>query len=565
MNLYVSPQAPAIAHAAATAILVLHIAGGAGGIVSGFAAMLSRKGGRAHRVAGSVFVVCMLVMSGIASVVAPMLDEDQWTNTTAAVFTFYLTTTAWMTVRRRAGAVGWFEKAAIAVPLGIAAIGLGLALSPALRSPAEDFATVYVFAIVAGLSAAADLNMIRRGGLVGASRTARHAWRMGAALFVAVGSFFLGQQGFLPEAIRGTFVPVAPVLAAIALSLFGYVRARFPRLGRSMAAGLFVLVAAGVGLAGSDADAAGYRAPKTRFGAPDLQGIWTNSSVTMLQRPPIFKGLAATDAEAAMMEGGFRKMVDALISTAPIDPSAPAPPQIKEVDNADFIEMDMHLATLGGQRRTSWIIDPADGRLPFTDAGRARGKAINVDSYDGPEGRPLTERCLTAIGSPEGPPMMNTAFNAHYQIVQTPDHVAILVEMNHDVRIVRLMDRAHPDPAVTSWLGDSVGWWEGQTLVVETTNLSSKSYVGSLGGGFAHSPKMKITERFTRTARDQMLYEFKVEDPDLFKQPWRAEMPMRSAPGPIYEYACHEGNYSLPNALGGAREEERRARAVPQE
>ena len=560
MNLQIDPTAPLILHVVATAALALHIGGGATGIVSGFAAMLSPKGGRAHRVAGTVFVIAMLCMSGVAAVVAPMLDEDQWTNTTAAVLTFYMTCTAWLSVRRRPGTVGWFERLAVVVPLALAATALTLALVPAWRSPAEDFATVYALGVVAALAAAADLRMIRRGGVTGARRLGRHAWRMSAALFVAVGSFFLGQQGFLPEAIRDTFVPVAPVLAAVGLGLFGFLKVRFARSFRPLAAALFAVIAAGVGLSAGDADAGPYRAPRTRSGAPDLQGIWTNSSVTMLQRPPIFKGLVATDAEAAMMEAGFRQMVGALISTAPIDPKAPAPPPIDEVENADFIEMDMGLARMDGQRRTSWIVDPSDGRLPLTEAGRARGKALNVDSFDGPEGRPLTERCLTAIGSPEGPPMMNTAFNAHYQIVQTPDHVAILVEMNHDVRIIRLRDRTHPHAQAQSWLGDSVGWWEGETLVVETTNLSAKGYVASLGGGFAHSPAMRIRERFTRIAADRILYEFTVEDPTLFRQPWRAEMPMRAATGPIYEYACHEGNYRLPNALGGARIEERAAK-----
>jgi len=156
--------------------------------------------------------------------------------------------------------------------------------------------------------------------------------------------------------------------------------------------------------------------------------------------------------------------------------------------------------------------------------------------------------------------MMNTGFNANYQIVQTPDHVAILVEMNHDVRIIRMGDRRHIPAAVQPWLGDSVGWWEGDTLVVETTNLNPKGHVYSLGGGFGYSAKTRITERFTRTAQDQILYEFTVEDPINFTRPFSAQMPMRTARGPIYEYACHEGNYSLPNILAGARAEEKAAK-----
>jgi hypothetical protein len=317
-------------------------------------------------------------------------------------------------------------------------------------------------------------------------------------------------------------------------------------------------------LAAGAAAAEPYKAPRTPFGQPELQGLWTNTAVTFLQRPPGFKALELSEAEAAQLEAGFRKMVEPLISEAPIDPALPAPPEVKAVENADFIEMDLKAARVGGKPRSSWIVEPADGRLPFTEAGRTRARTLmGSRGYDNVEDRPLDERCLIAIGSTEGPPMMNSGFNGHYRIVQTPDHVAIQIEMNHDVRIIRLGDRRHPPPAVRSWLGDSIGWWEGETLVVETTNLRPDSYVGSLGGGFVYGPRAKLTERFTRTARDGLLYEFAMDDPDTFTQVWRAEMPWRPARGPIYEYACHEGNYSLGNILAGARAAERAARAPP--
>ena len=307
-----------------------------------------------------------------------------------------------------------------------------------------------------------------------------------------------------------------------------------------------------------------YRVPRTAHGAPDLEGVWTNTSVTMLQRPPNIKALEPTDAEAAMMEAGFAKMVESLTSDAPIDPATPAPPVAKDVDNSDFIEMDMRLARIDGRRRSSWIVEPADGRLPFTDAGRAAAREARRDKgYDGPEVRPNEERCLTSIGSSEGPPMMNAAFNGHYRIVQTRDHVAIHAEMNNDVRIIRLTDHTRPHAAIRPWMGDSIGWWEGDTLVVETTNLHPRSHIGALGGGFTYSPEARLTERFTRKAKDLILYEFAVVDPVNLTRPWRAEMPMRTAKGPIYEYACHEGNYSLGNILGGARAEERAGAAPP--
>jgi hypothetical protein len=307
--------------------------------------------------------------------------------------------------------------------------------------------------------------------------------------------------------------------------------------------------------------AAAYKAPRTAFGTPDLQGLWTNTALTFLSRPPIFKGLIATDKEAAMMEAGFKSMVgDLLKPTA--DPNLPAPPVVKEAPQADNLEMYMHLARIRGELRSSWIVEPADGQIPFTDAGKKANREVNKQTYADPESRPLTERCLIAIGSPEGPPMMNTGFNANYQIVQTKDAVAIHIEMNHDVRIVRMGDRRHPAADVKSWLGDSVGWWDGETLVVETTNFNPKTSVQSLSGGFVYSPQGKLTERFTRTSKNEILYEFTVDDPAYFKQPWRGEIPMRPAKGPIYEYACHEGNYSIANALAGARVEEKEAAAA---
>lgn len=325
---------------------------------------------------------------------------------------------------------------------------------------------------------------------------------------------------------------------------------------RLIGLGLTLMLVGGTAMAAEP-----WRVPRTAYGAPDLQGIWTNTSVTWLQRTRAAKGLVPTEAEIALMERGFAKLVESLVSDDPIDPNAPAPPVAERVDNADYIEMNMKVGRVGGQPRSSWVVEPEDGRLPFTEAGKAATEKARRSSYEGPETRPTDERCLTAIGSPEGPPMMNAAFNGHYQIVQTRDHVAILVEMNHDVRVIRLTDHSPTPAAARRWMGESVGHWEGDTLVVETTNLErGGAYVSSLGGGFAYSPDAKVIERFTRTAKDEILYAFTVEDPATFTRSWRAEMSFRPASGPIYEYACHEGNYSLGNILAGARVEERAAK-----
>jgi len=232
MILQFGPEAPWILHVLAAAALVLHIGGGTMGMMAGGVAMFARKGGRLHRVSGTVFFVAMLFMAGIAAIVAPMLPEGRWTNTTAAVFTLYLVVAAWATVRRRAGTIGRFERAIVAVPLGIAAMGLALVPYGAATGQMDGFATVYIFAVICGLAAAFDLKMIRRGGITGTDRVVRHLWRMGAALFVATGSFFFGQADNLPVVIRESFIPTVLGLAPLVLMAFWWIRARLPRRTR---------------------------------------------------------------------------------------------------------------------------------------------------------------------------------------------------------------------------------------------------------------------------------------------------------------------------------------------
>jgi hypothetical protein len=179
-------------------------------------------------------------------------------------------------------------------------------------------------------------------------------------------------------------------------------------------------------------------------------------------------------------------------------------------------------------------------------------------SFDGPESRALGERCLVGFGSSSGPPMLPDVYNNNYQIVQTPDAIMIQVEMVHDARVIRLNGK-HIPSNITPWLGDSVGRWEGDTLVVETTNLNpgQKAHYG-IKQRFYLPPTGKVTERFTRIANNQILYQFTVEDSNAYTQPWKAEVPMQATQDHIYEYACHEGNYALPGILAGAREQEKR-------
>lgn len=232
MILEFGPEAPWYLHALATAALVLHIGGGTMAMMAGGVAMFARKGGRLHGLSGTVFFVAMLAMTGVAAIVAPMLPEARWTNTTAAIFTLYLVVSGWMTMRRRPRAVGRVERLAVVVPLGIAAMGLALVPYGAQTGRMDGFATVYIFAVISALAAAFDLKMIRQGGITGADRLVRHLWRMGAALFVATGSFFFGQADNIPGAIRETFVPTVLGVAPLALMAFWWIRTRLPRRPR---------------------------------------------------------------------------------------------------------------------------------------------------------------------------------------------------------------------------------------------------------------------------------------------------------------------------------------------
>jgi hypothetical protein len=186
--------------------------------------------------------------------------------------------------------------------------------------------------------------------------------------------------------------------------------------------------------------------------------------------------------------------------------------------------------------------------------------ARKFGEFDGPEVRSLSDRCLTSFGSNAGPPMLpNYFYNNNYTIVQTKDYVMIMTEMVHDARIIRLGATAHAPSQVRSWFGDSIGHWEGDTLVVETTNLhpSQLAQASPLWPYRGASDKLKVTERFTRTSPNVLHYKFTVEDPSTFTSPYSGELPFNRINEPIYEYACAEGNYALPGMLAGAREQER--------
>ena len=229
MILQFGQDAPLLARLGAMALLGLHIGGGTVGMASGAVAMVARKGGRLHAIAGTTFVVSMVTMTAVAAGVEPFIDDpigERWTNMIAAIFTNYLVVTAWLTARRRDGGVGVAQAAATIVPLSLALLGVGLGLVAASR-PMPGLTPGLVFCGVAALATVCDMRVARRGTLQGRDRLARHVWRMSLSLFIAVGSFFLGQQKFLPEAVQGTIVQFGPVLAVVGLGIFWFVKVRF--------------------------------------------------------------------------------------------------------------------------------------------------------------------------------------------------------------------------------------------------------------------------------------------------------------------------------------------------
>jgi hypothetical protein len=296
-------------------------------------------------------------------------------------------------------------------------------------------------------------------------------------------------------------------------------------------------------------DAKPYTAPRTPDGQPDLQGFWTNSTYTPLERPKEVtkEYYTAEEAEAAIKAAAAREA----------EQTVPGTTADVHYDFSQF-GLDRSQSTFTRNLRTSLIVDPPDGRIPpMTAEGekraadRAAARKALGGQYDAVENMPVGSRCIIMAGA--GPPMMNAGYNANYQIVQAPGYVMILTEMIHDARIIPLDGRQQAPPRVRQWIGVSRGHWEGETLVVETTNFNGKN---PFRGASEH---MRVIERFTRTAEDTIVYKFTIDDPSTWSRPWTAEMPMAKTEGPIFEFACHETNYGLANILAGARADEKKA------
>src|SRR5438105_3374329 len=305
-----------------------------------------------------------------------------------------------------------------------------------------------------------------------------------------------------------------------------------------------------------------YTPPRTPDGQPDLQGFWTNSIYTPLERPKNVTKEFYTPEEAAEMEK----------RAAERESAEPAAGTVADVhyDEAQF-GLNRSQATFARTLRTSLIVDPPDGRIPpltaeaqkrFADLAAAR-KRMGAP-FDRVQNMDIDDRCLIMAGT--APPMLSPGYMSNYQIVQAPGYVMILVERIHDARIIPLDGRPHPPDNVRQWIGSSRGHWEGNTLVVESRNFNSKRPgVGDWQlAGLAFrgaSQDMRVTEWFTRVDADTILYRFTVEDEKTWARPWTAELPMvkLQPQGPLFEHACHEGNYGLVNTLAGARLEEKKA------
>lgn len=309
---------------------------------------------------------------------------------------------------------------------------------------------------------------------------------------------------------------------------------------------------------------------------PDLNGTFTNMSLTGLTRPEGVEPLVVNADLAQQIADGTPI---AGIAPGDFDESAPAEspngaPPAGSIDfglrgyNSFWTDPGSQLANVMGEFRTSYIIDPPNGQIPRLEEPLVE---LNRKSFgyryltgigdnSGPEALPLAERCLIGFGNTAGPGMMGTLYNSTYQFVQTDDYVTVLVEMAHDARIIPTFEseeeaRANRRPSVLQqWFGDSVGWYDGDTLIVETVNINPQQMQQS---SVPISAAGKITERFTRYSDTEIVYQFTVDDSNLYSQPWTAELSFHATDGRLYEYACHEGNYAMPGILAGARRAER--------
>jgi hypothetical protein len=305
---------------------------------------------------------------------------------------------------------------------------------------------------------------------------------------------------------------------------------------------LAITALAAIAVAGQSRAVETRNLPRTPWGDPDLQGVWSIATITPFERPGALAGKQVlTEEEAAELE-----RTDLTANNQDRRDGAGTDADLARAYNDFWWDRGTKVAPT---RQTSLVVDPPDGRVPaLTAEGQKRATERAARGYDSWENRSLWERCIT-----RGLPMIPGPYNNNYQILQTPGYVVILHEMIHDARIIPLGAQPHLGPNIRQWFGDSRGRWEGDTLVVDTTNFTEKaSYRGSTNG-------LHLIERFTRVNADTVKYEFTIDDPTTFTKKWTASIPMSHTDEQIYEYACHEGNYGMVNLLSGARVQEKAA------
>jgi hypothetical protein len=327
--------------------------------------------------------------------------------------------------------------------------------------------------------------------------------------------------------------------------------------GKYLAAAAFAAVLATPAMAQSTANQA--TDAKRNF-----DGVWTNASSTRLERSGAYKQLVVPPADAAAVQAAA--LARSKAANAATDPNSGAPKDGNSTAgyNSFWTDSGTSLMMVRGEARSSFIVEPEDGRIPFKD--RAKSLALQIrdgreyqsgeGAYEGPEDLPLRERCLIAQSDGGGPVMLSGLYNNYYEIHLAKDHLVIHVEMVHDARIYPIYASAqearasHKPAIIKPWLGDSVAWWEGDTLVAETRNVNP---IQSGRTATPLSSEGTVTERFTRINDGELLYQFRVEDPVHYSRPWSGEYAFKPVDARVFEYACHEGNYSIPGILAGAR------------
>jgi hypothetical protein len=315
-----------------------------------------------------------------------------------------------------------------------------------------------------------------------------------------------------------------------------------------------ILAAAAAGQAHA-AGAAAYKAPRNGFGQPELSGTWSNETLTRMERPANIKGLVPTPQELAQVEGLQAKKVEVGKSSGD-DPfraecaTAEGAFNIQCSYGQAWFDNTLHLMRVNGEARSSLITFPTDGRIPRKPGAPRPGPFGPGGKADNPEDRGLPDRCLVSQNWSTGALLNPSIYNNSWVFQQNKNTLVIVAEMAHDARTIRL-NAQHDN--IPRWFGDSVGHWDGDTLVVDTIHFKPEQLA-------YNSPQLHLIEKFTRVGPDRLLYQFRVEDPGVYTQPWGGEYEFHTAKGPQYEYACHEGNHAMEDILAGARAEEREAK-----